>query len=213
MGSQWTSGWRSYPRSVIRDRVVEDGKADILQIIARVHTPRQAIQSLIVRLLHDIGKTHPQALIYPLTVAAKSNVPARKAVALSIMFKMRDHSEAIVEQVCQLFLHCIATCRTALLLVASFHCAPHCRRPSISANKDLNTYIQAELVSTELIRAAILWHEMWYDGLEEASKFYFADSNIPGMYSVLAPLHEMVERVSVSLMLGTNHWNGIMVAY
>jgi FKBP12-rapamycin complex-associated protein len=56
--------------------------------------------------------------------------------------------------------------------------------------------VKAELVSTELIRAAILWHEMWYDGLEEASKHYFADSNIPGMFEVLEPLHELVEKVS-----------------
>lgn len=35
---------------------------------------------------------------------------------------------------------------------------------------------------------------MWYDGLEEASKYYFADNNIPGMLEVLQPLHEMVER-------------------
>jgi FKBP12-rapamycin complex-associated protein len=55
---------------------------------------------------------------------------------------------------------------------------------------------QARMVSTELIRAAILWHEMWYDGLEEASKYYFADGNIPGMFEVLEPLHEMVENVS-----------------
>lgn len=54
---------------------------------------------------------------------------------------------------------------------------------------------QAELVSTELIRAAILWHEIWYDGLEEASKHYFGDGNIEGMYATLEPLHEMVERV------------------
>lgn len=60
---------------------------------------------------------------------------------------------------------------------------------------------QAELVSTELIRAAILWHEQWYDGLEEASKHYFADQNIPGMYEVLAPLHEMVEKVILLLLV------------
>jgi FKBP12-rapamycin complex-associated protein len=58
---------------------------------------------------------------------------------------------------------------------------------------------QAELVSTELIRAAILWHEIWYDGLEEASKHYYADGNIPGMFEVLEPLHEMVEKVSLGL--------------
>lgn len=29
---------------------------------------------------------------------------------------------------------------------------------------------QAELVSKELIRVAVLWHEQWHEGLEEASR-------------------------------------------
>ena len=62
---------------------------------------------------------------------------------------------------------------------------------------------QAALVSTELIRAAILWHEIWYDGLEEASKHYFADGNIPGMFEVLEPLHELVEQVGPSIQPAT----------
>jgi hypothetical protein len=112
--------------------------------------------------LHDIGKAHPQALIYPLTVASKSNVQSRKAVARSITAKMKDHSREIVEQ--------------------------------------------AELVSTELIRAAILWHEIWYDGLEEASKHYYADGNIPGMFEVLEPLHDMVERVRLRFVILQRSW-------
>ena len=47
----------------------------------------------------------------------------------------------------------------------------------------------AELVSTELIRVAILWHERWHGGLEEASRLYFGDKNIEGMFAVLTPLH------------------------
>ena len=30
---------------------------------------------------------------------------------------------------------------------------------------------QAELVSRELIRVAVLWHEQWHDALEDASRF------------------------------------------
>jgi phosphatidylinositol kinase/protein kinase (PI-3 family) len=30
---------------------------------------------------------------------------------------------------------------------------------------------QALLVSRELIRVAILWHEQWHEGLEEASRY------------------------------------------
>ncbi|KAG5254064.1 TARGET OF RAPAMYCIN family protein [Salix suchowensis] len=52
---------------------------------------------------------------------------------------------------------------------------------------------QAQLVSTELIRVAILWHEMWHEGLEEASRLYFGEHNIEGMLKVLEPLHKMLE--------------------
>ena len=39
---------------------------------------------------------------------------------------------------------------------------------------------QAKLVSEELIRVAILWHEMWYESLEEASKLYFGEKDTQG---------------------------------
>ena len=68
-----------------------------------------------------------QALIYPLTVASKSQSTARKEAAQKILDKMRSHSAVLVEQ--------------------------------------------ALLVSKELIRVAILWHEMWHEALEEASRF------------------------------------------
>ena len=56
---------------------------------------------------------------------------------------------------------------------------------------------QALLVSHELIRVAILWHEMWHEGLEEASRLYFTDHNPIGMIAHLAPLHEKLEAVSI----------------
>ncbi|CAN1302711.1 Serine/threonine-protein kinase TOR [Linum perenne] len=52
---------------------------------------------------------------------------------------------------------------------------------------------QAQLVSKELIRVAILWQEMWHEGLEEASRLYFGEQNREGMLKVLEPLHEMLE--------------------
>ena len=51
---------------------------------------------------------------------------------------------------------------------------------------------QAEMVSRELIRVAILWHEMWHAGLEEASRQYFGEGSISGMLATLLPLHEMI---------------------
>eukprot|EP00058_Branchiostoma_floridae_P004987 XP_002590475.1 hypothetical protein BRAFLDRAFT_124561 [Branchiostoma floridae] len=51
-----------------------------------------------------------------------------------------------------------------------------------------------QLVSEELIRVAILWHELWHEGLEEASRLYFGERNVKGMFAVLEPLHAMMER-------------------
>eukprot|EP00026_Physarum_polycephalum_P000091 Phypoly_transcript_00091.p1 GENE.Phypoly_transcript_00091~~Phypoly_transcript_00091.p1 ORF type:complete len:2307 (+),score=451.47 Phypoly_transcript_00091:133-7053(+) len=70
----------------------------IPQIIARIHTPVQPVRRLIHELLTSIGKEHPQALVYPLTVASKSQNTTRLAAARSIMDKMRKHSANLVDQ-------------------------------------------------------------------------------------------------------------------
>ena len=49
-------------------------------------------------------------------------------------------------------------------------------------------------MSEELIRVAILWYELWHEGLEEASRLYFGERNVKGMFGVLEPLHAMMER-------------------
>lgn len=49
-------------------------------------------------------------------------------------------------------------------------------------------------VSEELIRVAILWHELWHEGLEEASRLYFSEGNVKGMFAALEPLHQMMEK-------------------
>jgi FKBP12-rapamycin complex-associated protein len=116
-----------------------------------------------------VGKHHPQALIYPLTVASKSSSAARKNAALKIMDAMREHSATIVEQVID----------------------PHPRWFCV----DTQFPVQASIVSHELIRVAILWHELWHEGLEEASRLYFTERNPEGMVAVLEPLHDMIEAV------------------
>ncbi|KAK2463572.1 hypothetical protein APHAL10511_004323 [Amanita phalloides] len=123
---------------------------DVLpQIIARIQTPHPNIRRNINNLLTDVGKHHPQALIYPLTVASKSSSAARKNAATSIMDRMKEHSPTIVNQ--------------------------------------------ALIVSRELIRVAILWHELWHEGLEEASRLYFTEKNPDGMIAALEPLHDLLE--------------------
>ncbi|GAA5970883.1 hypothetical protein JCM11641_004492 [Rhodosporidiobolus odoratus] len=122
----------------------------IPQLIARIHAPDPNVRKLIQHVLTDVGKAHPQALVYPLTVASKYPSETRRRAALSIMNKMRDHSASLVEQ--------------------------------------------AVLVSQELIRVAILWHELWHEGLEEASRLFYGDHNIEAMFATLEPLHDMLER-------------------
>ena len=53
--------------------------------------------------------------------------------------------------------------------------------------------LDALQVSLELIRMAILWHEMWHEALEEASRQYFGDQNVEGMLATLLPLHKMMQ--------------------
>lgn len=125
------------------------------QLIARVHNPKNQVNNLLQELLTDIGKHHPQALVYPITVAVKSHNDLRRETSVKILEGMKEHSSNLVAQ--------------------------------------------AQLVSEELIRVAILWHELWHEGLEEASKIYFGEKNVAGMFEVLEPLHAMVEKGAQSL--------------
>lgn len=123
----------------------------IPQLIARINQPNWRVQQAVHNLLVEVGRAHPQALVYPLTVAMKSWQNTRRSQsAAKIMDSMRQHSAQLVEQ--------------------------------------------AEIVSHELIRTAVLWHELWHEGLEEASRLYFGDRNIEGMFSTLEPLHEQLEK-------------------
>jgi phosphatidylinositol kinase/protein kinase (PI-3 family) len=122
----------------------------IPQLIARIHTPVARIQSLLHRLLCHVGRRHPQALIYSLTVASNASSKERQVAASAILKDMRRVYPTLVDQ--------------------------------------------AMLVSKELIRIAILWHEQWHEGLEDASKLYFGENDKAGMLKVLLPLHEAMEK-------------------
>ncbi|CAD7701599.1 unnamed protein product [Ostreobium quekettii] len=49
-----------------------------------------------------------------------------------------------------------------------------------------------ELVSQHLVEIAVLWDEKWHEGLEEASRLYFADGDAQAMIDMMMPLHEML---------------------
>lgn len=70
----------------------------IPQLIARIHVPSPQVRRLVHHVLTDIGRQHPQALLYPLTVASKSQSISRRTSALAILDKMKSHSARLVEQ-------------------------------------------------------------------------------------------------------------------
>ena len=118
------------------------------QLIARINTENETVRSMLHGLLSRLGSRHPQALVYPLSVALKSHSAERKAAAEKLLHVLHAHSQQLVDQ--------------------------------------------AREVSNELIRVAILWHELWHEGLEEASRLYFGDGNIRGMLDTLLPLHAIL---------------------
>jgi len=50
-------------------------------LIARIHSPVPSVARMIHDLLTNVGKEHPQALVYPLSVASKSQASARVSAA------------------------------------------------------------------------------------------------------------------------------------
>ncbi len=130
--------------------------AVIPQIVARIHSNSLPVRSLIHQLLVRVGRQHPQALLYPLLVACKSQSTSRRSAAMVVLDNLRQHSALLVEQ--------------------------------------------AQVVSLELIRVAILWHEAWHEALEEASQLYFGEQNVDGMLRVLAPLHHIIERLGAETL-------------
>ncbi|XP_041982232.1 serine/threonine-protein kinase mTOR-like [Aricia agestis] len=122
----------------------------IPQLIARIDSPRSLVAKLVHILLIDIGKLHPQALVYPLTVATKSSFVTRKTAANYILKTMSTHSQKLVSE--------------------------------------------AAIISEELIKVAMLWHDQVYTALEDASRLYFSEKDYRGMFRTLDKMHAMLER-------------------
>lgn len=120
------------------------------QLISHIHQPNPLISRTLLTLLSDLGKEHPQALVYPLTVAIKSESLSRQKAAISIIDNVRSHSPVLVDQ--------------------------------------------AELLSRELIRVVALWNEMWYEGLEDASRHFFGENDNTKMLETLEPLYELLNK-------------------
>ncbi|CAI2299504.1 unnamed protein product [Caenorhabditis sp. 36 PRJEB53466] len=133
----------------------------IPQLMARLDLPdnQRAVQ-LIVRVLGEIAKHRPQAVIYALTVASKSSDKHRSRNACVVIEKMKEYHRTLVDE---------------------------CR-----------------LVTEELVRCAILWHEQWHDALDDASRVYFhrrlQDNNVQAMFAALRDMNESMQKGSPTTM-------------
>ncbi|NP_001171773.1 target of rapamycin isoform 1 [Bombyx mori] len=121
----------------------------IPQLIARIDSPRNLVAKLVHILLIDIGKSHPQALVYPLTVATKSSFVTRKDAANYVLKTMCIHAQNLVNE--------------------------------------------AAIISEELIKVAILWHDQVYIALDEASRFCFSEKDYKRMFKTLDKMHAMLD--------------------
>ncbi|ELP86268.1 serine/threonine protein kinase TOR1, putative [Entamoeba invadens IP1] len=68
------------------------------QIIARIQSDVSSVRRVTTQLLTMIGKAHPQAIVYALTVASKSPNEDRRAVAISVIEKIKKESGHLVQQ-------------------------------------------------------------------------------------------------------------------
>lgn len=132
------------------------------QLIARIDTNKQYVAKLIHNLLIEFGRVHPQALVYRLILASKcsTSISTQTQTAnqiQSVNYDYNNSQQTQVRNVAASILHSLREHNNNMLVE------------------------QAKLVSEELIRVAILWHEMWHESLEEASKLYFGERNVKGM--------------------------------
>lgn len=72
------------------------------QLIARIDVTEKQTHDLIFELLNLIAKEHPQSIIYPVTVSAKSKNPERKRAAQEILASLRREAPNLVKQSIQI---------------------------------------------------------------------------------------------------------------
>lgn len=106
----------------------------IPQLVARIHFKEGRAKRLLINLLVQLSKAHPQALVYPLTRSTRSATVSRQKAAQEVLNHLRRDNTVLVKE--------------------------------------------ADLVSSEMIRVAVLWTEKWMRGIEEASCQYYEMKNI-----------------------------------
>ena len=134
----------------------------IPQLIARIQVADPKLRASIHDILVQVGRCHPQALVFPLTVASHNHtLDKRREAAELLLSKIAEHSPELVDQ--------------------------------------------ALMVSKELIRVAILWSELWFEGLDEAGRHY-SERNFDAMFAVLQPLHMKLNDIGAAATISESEF-------
>ncbi|CAM9867882.1 unnamed protein product, partial [Heterosigma akashiwo] len=146
------------------------------QLIARIHTSSPRTQALLVRLLGNLGEVHPQALIYPVTVAARNATEGGAGAGAGGL----DQSLPAGAQ--------------------HPHHPPHGGNPALAVlarmrETDAQLVEESRMVSEEIQGLAITVHEMWHIAVEQASQFYFAEKSPGQMLDVLEGAYLLWDRL------------------
>ncbi|KAJ1894882.1 phosphatidylinositol kinase- protein kinase tor1, partial [Kickxella alabastrina] len=70
----------------------------IPQILARIHNQFESTSKLIKQLLVEVGKFHPNAIMFSLYVAARGTHPKRSQAAKDVLAKLHDLAPELVEE-------------------------------------------------------------------------------------------------------------------
>lgn len=97
--------WFSYGYHKEIDAVIRDGfktlnidtwLSVLPQLIARIHVYH--VRAGISQLLSKLGEKHPQALVFPITVATKDPMRTRVTAAHAIMNELKQHSSKLLQE-------------------------------------------------------------------------------------------------------------------
>ena len=146
-------------------------------MIARIDEPKATVAQVIHELLSIVGREHPQALVFPLSVPSKSESSKRSAAANSILLGMKRHSEQLVDEALLVSKELI---RVAILWTEMW--LTGLEQVCVCVYVCVYCIIDRQLTTTP----ARL-------DIQAAELFFGANKNFKAMLEKLEPLHAMIE--------------------
>ncbi|KAI7830142.1 armadillo-type protein [Kickxella alabastrina] len=101
------TAWFNYSQHESVAQAVQDGFNTVSlrtwlqvipQILARIHNQFESTSKLIKQLLVEVGKFHPNAIMFSLYVAARGTHPKRSQAAKDVLAKLHDLAPELVEE-------------------------------------------------------------------------------------------------------------------